>query len=91
LSFLDLPSRSAKPRQQGLTNVLDKGLSVAQVEGLVEVAGGFVDVVKLGWGTAVATGNLREKLDRYRAHGLPVTAWAASPFPGGCRPAGNTR
>jgi len=72
LSFLDLPSRSAKPRQQGLTNVLDKGLSVAQVEGLVEVAGGFVDVVKLGWGTAVATGNLREKLDRYRAHGLPV-------------------
>jgi phosphosulfolactate synthase len=72
VSFLDLPSRSAKPRQQGLTHVLDKGLSVAQVDGLVEVAGDFVDVVKLGWGTAVATANLREKLDRYRAHGLPV-------------------
>jgi phosphosulfolactate synthase len=72
LSFLDLPFRSAKPRQQGLTHVLDKGLSVAQVDGLVEVAGDFVDVVKLGWGTAVATANLREKLDRYRAHGLPV-------------------
>ena len=72
LSFLDLPLASAKPRQQGITHVLDKGLSVAQVDGMVEVAGGFVDIVKLGWGTAVATGNLRPKLDRYRAHGLPV-------------------
>jgi phosphosulfolactate synthase len=72
LSFLDLPSRSSKPRQRGLTHVLDKGLSVAQVDGLVEVAGDVVDVVKLGWGTAVATANLRAKLDRYRSHGLPV-------------------
>src|SRR4051812_29541030 len=38
----------------------------------MEVAGGAVDVVKLGWGTAVATANLREKLARYRAHGIPV-------------------
>jgi phosphosulfolactate synthase len=52
--------------------VLDKGLSIAQVDGLVEVAGDAVDVVKLGWGTAIATGNLQEKLARYRAHGLPV-------------------
>jgi phosphosulfolactate synthase len=72
LSFLDLPFRSSKPRQRGLTHVLDKGLSVAQVDGLVEVAGDVVDVVKLGWGTAVATANLRPKLDRYRSHGLPV-------------------
>jgi phosphosulfolactate synthase len=72
LSFLDLPERSSKPRVRGLTHVLDKGLSVAQVDGLVEVAGEFVDVVKLGWGTAVATANLRAKLDRYRDHGLPV-------------------
>jgi phosphosulfolactate synthase len=72
LTFLDLPPRSSKPRQKGLTHVLDKGLSLAQVDGLVEVAGDAVDVVKLGWGTAVATGNLQEKLERYRSHGLPV-------------------
>ncbi len=72
MSFLDLPERSSKPRSQGLTHVLDKGLSVAQVDGMVEVAGDAVDVVKLGWGTAVATGNLEEKLARYRSHGLPV-------------------
>jgi phosphosulfolactate synthase len=70
--FLDLPSRSAKPRDRGITHVLDKGLSLAEVDGMVEVAGGCVDIVKLGWGTAVATANLLPKLERYRAHGLPV-------------------
>jgi len=70
--LLDLPARSAKPRQDGITHVLDKGLSVAEVDGLVEVAGGAIDIVKLGWGTALATGNLAAKLERYRDHGIPV-------------------
>lgn len=71
-TFLDLPERSAKPRTRGLTHVLDRGLSVAEVDNLMEVAGGSVDLVKLGWGTALATGNLRLKLSRYREHGVPV-------------------
>jgi phosphosulfolactate synthase len=70
--LLDLPERSAKPREEGLTHVLDRGLSVIQVDNLVEVAGDYVDVVKLGWGTALRTGNLQEKLARYREHGIPV-------------------
>jgi phosphosulfolactate synthase len=45
---------------------------VAQVDGLVEVAGEFVDIVKLGWGTALATQNLEPKLARYAEHGIPV-------------------
>jgi len=72
MSFLELPERSAKPREQGITHVLDRGLSLAEVDGLVEVAGDFVDFVKLGWGTALVTGNLEDKLARYRAHGIPV-------------------
>src|SRR5437868_13275983 len=70
--LVDLPARSAKPREQGITHVLDKGLSVAEVDGLVEVAGDSIDIVKLGWGTALATGNLDRKLARYREHGIPV-------------------
>jgi phosphosulfolactate synthase len=70
--FLDLPSRGAKPRARGLTHVLDKGLSLAGIDGLMEVAGGSVDLVKLGWGTALVTGNLEAKLERYAAHGVPV-------------------
>ena len=70
--LLNLPERATKPRQDGLTHVLDRGRSVAEIDGLVEVAGDYIDLVKLGWGTAVATGNLRAKLDRYAAHGIPV-------------------
>jgi phosphosulfolactate synthase len=72
MDLLELPRRSAKPREQGITHVLDKGLSLSEVDGLVEVAGEYVDVVKLGWGTALATLNLEAKLERYREHGIPV-------------------
>ena len=71
-AFLDLPQRSSKPRERGLTHVLDAGLSLSQVDGLVEVAGASVDIVKLGWGTSLVTGNLREKLALYAGHGIPV-------------------
>jgi len=52
--------------------VIDRGLSVAQVDGLLEVAGDAVDIVKLGWGTALVSANLKPKLERYAAHGIPV-------------------
>jgi phosphosulfolactate synthase len=52
--------------------VIDSGLSVAQVEDLLEVAGACVDVVKLGWGTALVTANLKPKLECYAAREVPV-------------------
>ncbi|HEV7585206.1 MAG TPA: phosphosulfolactate synthase [Solirubrobacteraceae bacterium] len=67
-----MPARSAKPREQGITHVIDRGLSVAEVDGMLEVAGDIVDVVKLGWGTALVSSNLKPKLERYAAHGIPV-------------------
>ncbi len=70
--LLELPERSAKPRQRGITHVLDRGLAVPEIDGLMEVAGSSVDLVKLGWGTALATGNLHPKLERYREHQVPV-------------------
>jgi phosphosulfolactate synthase len=52
--------------------VIDRGLAVAEVESMLEVAGGLVDIVKLGWGTALVTPNLHAKLERYAAAGIPV-------------------
>jgi phosphosulfolactate synthase len=52
--------------------VIDTGLSVAEVAGLLEVAGGVVDVVKLGWGTALVSDNLKPKLELYGERGIPV-------------------
>jgi phosphosulfolactate synthase len=67
-----LPDRTAKPREQGFTMVMDKGLSVREVEDFLEVGGPYADIVKLGWATSYVTPNLTRKLDVYRAAGVPT-------------------
>ena len=69
---MDIPQRSQKPRERGLTHVIDTGLSVAAIDELLETAGGSVDIVKLGWGTALVSPNLSAKLKRYSENGVPV-------------------
>ena len=70
--FLDLPVRAGKPRLDGLTHVIDKGLNLRDIEGLFDTAGAFVDIVKLGWGTAYITNNLEKKIALYRSFQTPV-------------------
>jgi phosphosulfolactate synthase len=52
-----------EPRSGGLTHVLDKGLGPRAWEDVLETSGVYIDIVKLGWGTAYVTPNLRRKLD----------------------------
>lgn len=68
----NLPERTAKPREAGLTMVMDKGLSVRQTEDLLDVASNLIDIVKLGWATSIVTENLESKLAVYRNAGIPV-------------------
>jgi len=68
----NLPKRTAKPRKKGITLVLDKGLSVRQVEDFCESSSEFTDLVKLGWGTSYVTRNLEKKLEVYRDYNIPV-------------------
>ncbi len=70
--FLDVPPRSPKPRTQGLTHVIDKGMNLREIEGLFDTAGEYVDVVKLGWGTSYVTRNLEKKIALYRSLETPV-------------------
>ncbi len=58
------------PRPGGLTHVIDKGLGPRGWEDVLETSGDYIDIVKLGWGTAYVTPNLRAKLDVLR--GKPV-------------------
>ena len=67
-----LPERDAKPREKGYTMAMDKGLSIREVEDFIEVAGEYVDIVKLGWSTSYVVPNLQGKLDVYKAAGIPV-------------------
>lgn len=68
----NIPERTQKPRQNGLTMVMDKGLSVREVEDFLEVAGPHTDIVKLGWSTSYVTPNLERKLKTYRDANVPV-------------------
>ena len=56
----------------GITHVIDKGLGPRAWEDVLDTAGRFIDIVKLGWGTAYVTQNLARKLEVLRAAGKPV-------------------
>jgi len=68
----NIPDRTVKPRTNGLTMVMDKGLSCRQVEDFIDVAGPHSDIIKLGWATSFVTPKLQEKLDIYKSAKLPV-------------------
>jgi len=68
----DMPARTPKPRETGLTMVMDKGMSIQETENFISVAGPYVDLVKLGFGTAYLLPNLEKKLEVYRAANIPV-------------------
>jgi phosphosulfolactate synthase len=74
MNFLlkNLPERTQKPRTNGLTMVMDKGMGHDEVRNFLSVAAPYVDIVKLGFGTAFVTNKLREKIDIYRSFDIPV-------------------
>ncbi len=67
-----IPTRTAQPRTAGLTMVMDKGLSINEVHNFMSVARPHTDIVKLGFGTAFVTPNLREKIDVYHSYNVPI-------------------
>ncbi|MFI5219221.1 MAG: phosphosulfolactate synthase [Bacteroidia bacterium] len=68
----NIPERSVKPRNSGLTMVMDKGISLREAEDFVSVAAKYVDIVKLGFGSGVVTPNLEEKIAVYRKADIAV-------------------
>lgn len=70
--YLTLPPRSQKPRESGISLVMDKGMGLREVEDLLAAASDYIDIVKLGWGTGYVTQNLRDKVNLYHQAGIPV-------------------
>jgi phosphosulfolactate synthase len=61
-SALTLPRRAAKPRETGLTMVIDGGIPLGLFTDLVEFGAEYIDYVKFGWGTSIVTNCLPEKI-----------------------------
>jgi phosphosulfolactate synthase len=71
-TLTQIPERTVKPRHSGFTMVMDKGLSLREVEDMLSMSAEYIDIVKLGWATSFVTPNLQQKLDAYKAAGVPV-------------------
>ncbi len=71
-TLTQLPERTSKPRNSGVTMVMDKGLSLREVEDFISTSADHADIIKLGWATSFVTPRLDEKLAIYRDAGLPV-------------------
>lgn len=71
-NLTQIPERTKQPRTSGLTMVMDKGLSINQVKDFMSIAGPYVDIVKLGFGTSFVTPNLKEKLEVYQSYNVPI-------------------
>lgn len=67
---LNLPGRDAKPRNRGLTMVIDPGLPSGQFDDIVSSYGDLIDYVKFGWGTCLATHDILGKTRAARRNGI---------------------
>ncbi len=67
-----MPDRLLRPRQHGITMVMDKGLSVEEAKSFLSVSYPHIDIIKLGFGTSFVTPNLREKIEVYKSYDLPI-------------------
>jgi phosphosulfolactate synthase len=65
-----IPERSDKPRNKGVTMMMDKGLGLKETEHFIEASGHLTDIVKFGFGTSFVTPNFAEKIKIYKAAGI---------------------
>ncbi len=67
-----IPERERLNGESGITSVMDKGLSLRQAEDLFSVAGHLIDIVKLGFGTSIVSGQLKEKISFYHKNNVKL-------------------
>jgi len=68
----NIPTRPEKPRQKGLTMVMDKGISTLEAEGLMETCSSYIDIIKFGFGTSLISKNITKKIKLYKKHGIKL-------------------
>ncbi len=61
-----IPQRESKPRNKGITMMMDKGLGLREAEHFIEANGHLTDIVKFGFGTSYITNKLEEKIHLYK-------------------------
>ena len=65
-----IPEREVKPRNKGITMVMDKGLGLREAEHFIEANFHLTDIVKFGFGTSYVSNNLEEKIQLYKKNNI---------------------
>lgn len=77
---MDFPlgDRLPKPRVQGLTMIIDKGMGLGETRDLLNTAADYIDFIKLGFGTPALYSRdvLEEKINLVKSYGIDI-------YPGG--------
>ena len=68
----DIPERTQKPRENGLTMMMDRGLSINDTKNFIDMCAPHTDIIKLGFGTSAISPHVRAKIDLYKEAGLMV-------------------
>ena len=68
----DIPLRTKQPRENGLTMMMDKGLSLNQAKDFISMNIEHTDIIKIGFGTSAISPNIEEKIKIYQNAGLKV-------------------
>ena len=71
-NLTQIPARTNKPRENGITMVMDKGKSIREAEDFLSVNQKYTDIIKLGFGTSIITPNITDKIKLYQENGILV-------------------
>ncbi len=69
---LDIPVRPGKPRGKGITAITDVGIPMGELPLILDSYHEFVDIAKIGIGTAYLEPRLTEKIACYKGFDIPV-------------------
>ena len=67
-----MPDRLTKPRKNGITMIMDKGMSLEETKNFLSISRPHIDIVKFGFGTSYVTPGLTEKIQLYKEYDIPV-------------------
>jgi len=66
-----LDERQEKPRNKGLSFVIDPGLGNIAFKDMIDIGSNYIDLVKFGWGTSLVSNNLKNKIKLLNENNIP--------------------
>lgn len=70
MEFLTIPERTKREREFGITSIADFGTPLGLLKQILDDYHPFIDIAKIGIGSAYVTPNLQEKVNLYKSYNI---------------------